>query len=109
MATKPVQRKAAPVGGMAGLLTCPFTGKPIEIKVVGPDAHVMAVVPHLWSSRIFSSKQELIDALMTRNGVEPPWAKKRVSATPSVPPEDTDFMDDINALKKQNDEAANIK
>lgn len=109
MALKLTTKKPVAKATATPMLTCPFTGKPIEIKVVGPDAHVMAVVPHLWSSRIFDSKQELIDALMTRNGVEPPWAKRVLSNVVSVPPEDESHMDDVETLRKLQDDASNIK
>jgi hypothetical protein len=107
MAPKAPVKKQPSKTTSSGMITCPFTGKPIEIKTVGPEGHVMGVAQG-WSTRIFETKQDCVDFLMTRNGVPPPWANKRIRATESVVPEDTDFMDDLDALKKKQAEAANI-
>ena len=91
----------------SGLVTCPFTGKMIQFKTVGPDAHVMGIGP-FYTTKLFETKQDCINALMTRDGNQPPWAKKTVSKV-TVADTDDDTEQEIAALTKRQHEAASIK
>jgi len=103
-----VSKAATQKSSCLGMLTCPFTNKAIVIKSIGPDAHVMGVGP-FYTTRIFANKQDLINALSTRDGVKPPWAKSNtLSVAASAPRVDpSEVFEGLGDPRKAINEAAN--
>lgn len=96
-----VQQVAAPVPIMRqGEVLCPFTGMPIEIRMVSADGLFMAIGP-FWSSKLFNSKPELMAAMASRPGKT--VAAPVVSVTESVEAEEDPVKDLADLAKSAGD------
>lgn len=99
----PTKKDASKQSGLPG---CPFSGSPVEFKIVGPDAHCM-IVGNGWTSKLFTTKAQALNWFCTRNGVTPPWATAKVAVSERVEKEPEDPA--LAKLRKSLDEAGDIK
>jgi len=69
MAKKPtVKVQSAPDEQPVHPLICPFSGKPMEIRMVGADVHFMIVSPHGFTSKLMRTRDECMEWAGTRFG-----------------------------------------
>jgi hypothetical protein len=49
-------------------LICPFSGKPMEIRVVGPDSYFMVISPHGFTSKLMQTREQCLEWASFRSG-----------------------------------------
>lgn len=57
-------------------LICPFSGKPMEIRMVGDQVHFMVISPHGFTSKLMKTRDQCMEWASHRLGVQTYQAPK---------------------------------
>jgi hypothetical protein len=67
-------------------LVCPFSGKPMEIRQVGPDAHFMVLSPHGFTSKLMQTREQCLEWASFRLG-EQTYTSPKIEVRELTPPD----------------------
>jgi hypothetical protein len=67
-------------------LICPFSGQPMEIKMVGADVYFMVVSPHGFTSQLMKSRDECMEWASHRMGKQT-YTAPRIEIREITPPD----------------------
>lgn len=73
------EKSPAPVAAQVHPLICPFSGKPLEIRMVGDNLHLhfMVVSPHGFTSKLMKTKEQCLEWASFRAG-SPTYSSPRL-------------------------------
>lgn len=99
VATPPTPPKAAPrvlAPTPPPAFFCPFSGRPVEFRVCGPDHMIMVISPFGWTSKLFSTLAQAQEWASFVGGVQT-WYRERIEVRERVEPSN-DAQDAVDGL-----------